>query len=169
MKMFNVYAAALALLVVSNGVQAMAAGMPSSMHADALPTFGLKNDTKQNLFVTIISKDDRPEVSEPMAPNDILPLTLEQWNNLKEVRVRLSGHKYIKAKPFSIFDCVTGEAENTMSLLDLRGGTRWNYLSLTKPNVKGAQYGLTAVDRAQVAAPYQVKSTGYAACVTCSK
>lgn len=167
MKMLNVYAAALALLVVSNGVKAGDMGM-MGMHNGTLPTFGLKNDTKQNLFVSIITNDDRQTAGVQMSPNDVLPLSIEQWNNIKEVKVRLSGFKHRKEKGFTITDCETGEAENAMSLSDLRGNTRWNYLTLSRPT-KGMKYQLNAVGREQVAAPFQVKSTEYAACVTCSK
>lgn len=167
MKMLNVYAAALALLVVSNGVQAGDMGM----HASAsLPTFGLKNDTKQNLFVYIVTNDDRQAAGTFMSPNDILPLTIEQWNNIKEVKVRLSGFKHRKEKGHTITDCETGDSENSMALSDLRGNTKYNYLSLNKPT-KGGQKGymLNAMDRGQIAAPFQVKTTDYSACVTCSK
>ncbi|MFI5333002.1 MAG: hypothetical protein ACHQVS_02785 [Candidatus Babeliales bacterium] len=164
MKMFNVYAAALALLVVSNGVKAGDHMM--GMQNGALPSFGLKNDTKQNLFVYIMTNDDRQALGMSLAPNDVLPFTQEQWNNIKDVRVRLSVDK--RAKGHLITHCSTGDAENPMALSDLRGNTRWNYLSLTKPT-KGGHYTLQAIDRANIAAPYQVKGTDYTACVTCSK
>jgi hypothetical protein len=105
-----------------------------------------------------------------MSPNDVLPLTIEQWNNIKEVKVRLSGFKHRKEKGHMITDCETGEAENSMALSDLRGNTKFNYLSLFKPTKHGHKgYMLIAIDRAQITAPYQIKGTDYSPCVTCSK
>lgn len=170
MKMFNVYAIAFALLMVSNGVKADDMGIMGMQHSGALPSFGLKNDTKQNLFVYVFTNDERQAVGISMSPNDVLPLTIEQWNNIKEVKVRLSGFKHRKEKGHMITDCETGEAENSMALSDLRGNTRWNYLCLSKPTKGGAKgYVLHAIDRAQITAPYQIKGTDYSACVTCSK
>ena len=152
MKMSNVFAATLALLIVSNGVQAneMVMAAPKMQNNGALPEFGIKNELNEHVIVTLIMKDNR-SYYEGMMPNDVLPIKQNDFYNLKEVHVKSSSGK---GKAHKFTTCHSNEMRNPMMLIWLDGNTLYNFLVLT--DRQSGHTHLMCTDRTKIEAPYQI-------------
>lgn len=144
MKMLNVYAATLALLVVGSGVNAGDMGM--GMHNSTLPEFGIQNTNPEHTCVIIESHNGKKSNEACLFQYNVLPSSREQFNDIKHVFIEVSSDKGKKMHKLTYF--IAEGATNKIPLRHLMNNTKYTYLLITK-DAQG-HIVLKAVHRSEV-------------------